>query len=104
MDFFRHQALIVARVPRTTCGKCDVPPVTAPWARHGRGNTWLIKRLILEMARAMPIRPIAKLLRVSDNRVWRVLDHYVKDVVERSDCSAVTAVGVDKTSARRGHD
>ncbi len=104
MDFFQHQAFIVARVPRITCGKCGVRLVTVPWARPGSGFTLLMEGLILEMARAMPVRPIAQLLRVSDNRVWRVLDHYVKDGLERSDCSTVTAVGVDETSARKGHD
>ena len=64
----------------------------------------LMEGLILEMARAMPVRNIAQLLRVSPNRIWRVVDHYVGDAAERRDCSTVTAVGVDETSARKRHD
>ncbi|MFM2090240.1 MAG: hypothetical protein RLZZ127_729 [Planctomycetota bacterium] len=104
MDFFQHQAFIVARVPRVSCERCGVHKVIVPWARPGSGFTLLMEGLIIELARAMPVRSIALLLRVSPNRIWRVINHYVDEAVERSDCSSVTAVGVDETSARKRHD
>lgn len=104
MDFFQHQAYITARVPRSQCGKCGILQVAVPWARPGSGFTLLMEGLIIELARAMPVRSIALLLRVSPNRIWRVINHYVDDAVARSDCSTVTAVGVDETSARKRHD
>ena len=104
MDFFQHKAFIIARVPRVGCDRCGVHQVDVPWARPGSGFTMLMEGLILEMARAMPVRNIAQLLRVSPNRIWRVVDHYVGDAIERMDCSTVTAVGVDETSARKRHD
>ena len=104
MDFFQHQAFIVARVPRVQCPNCGVRLVDVPWARSGSGFTLMMEGLIMEMARAMPVRNIAQLLRVSDNRVWRVIKHYVDDAVSRTDCSQVTAIGVDETSAKKRHD
>jgi transposase len=105
LDFFQHQAFIIARVPRVRCERCDsVLQVTVPWARPGSGFTLLAEALILEMARAMPVRSVAKLLRVSGNRIWRVIRHYVKAAVARSDCSRVVSVGVDETSMKRRHD
>ena len=104
LDFFQHQAFIIARVPRVDCDQCGVHLVEVPWARPGSGFTLLMEGLILEMARAMPVRNIAQLLRVSPNRLWRVIDHYVGDAVDRMRCSTVTAVGVDETSARKRHD
>lgn len=104
LDFFQHQAFIVARVPRVQCQRCGVRLVNVPWSRPGSGFTLLMEGLILEMARAMPVRNIAQLLRVSDNRLWRVIEHYVDDAVARSDCSSLAAVGVDETSARKRHD
>lgn len=104
MDFFQHQAFIVARVPRIQCDRCGVRLITVPWSRPGSGFTLLMEGLILEMSRSMPVRNIAQLMRVSDNRVWRVIQHYVDDAVERSDCSRVSVVGVDETSARKRHD
>jgi transposase len=81
MDFFQHQSFIIARVPRVTCDRCGVRLVTVPWSRPGSGFTLLIEALIIEMARAMPIRNVAQLLRVSDNRIWRVLKHYVDEAL-----------------------
>jgi transposase len=104
MDFFQHQAFIVARVPRISCKTCGVRLITVPWARAGSGFTLLMEGLILEMSRSTPVRNIAQLLRVSDNRVWRVIQHYVDDAVARIDCSQVTVVGVDETSAKKRHD
>lgn len=104
MDFFQHKAFIVARVPRVDCGSCGVHQASVPWARPGSGFTLLMEGLILELARAMPVRNIAQLLGVSGNRIWRVVNHYVDDAVKRSDCSKVTSVGVDETSARKRHD
>jgi transposase len=104
MDFFQHQAFIIARVPRVQCPGCGVRQIAVPWARAGSGFTLLMEGLILEMSRSTPVRNIAQLLRVSDNRVWRVIQHYVDDAVERIDCSTVTVVGVDETSAKKRHD
>ena len=36
-------------------------------------------------------------------RVWRTLDHYVDAARAQEDFSAVAAVGLDETAARRGH-
>jgi transposase len=104
MDFFQHQAFIVARVPRIQCSECGVRLITVPWARPGSGFTLLMEGLILELSRSTPVRNIAQLLRVSDNRVWRVIQHYVDDAVSRIDCSKVRVIGVDETSAKKRHD
>jgi transposase len=56
------------------------------------------------MAKAMPVKSIANLLKEHDTRLWRVLDHYVQQSRQRADFSTVTAVGVDETSSKRGHN
>ena len=42
--------------------------------------------------------------RVHDTRVWRVLEHHVGVARAGLDFSAVRAIGMDETSARRGQD
>jgi len=59
MDFFQHQAFIVARTPRISYDRCGVRLVDVPWARPNSGFTLLIEGLILEMARSMPVRKVA---------------------------------------------
>ncbi len=58
----------------------------------------------MELVKHMPVLPLARLLGVSDNRIWRVIGHYVEEAMAALDMSLVREVGVDETSARRGHD
>ena len=59
---------------------------------------------MIALAREMPVKTIADILEVGDDRIWRVLDHYVPAALELEDFSDVTAVGIDETAARRGHN
>ena len=87
-----------------SCGDCGIKTVEVPWARSGSGFTLLFEALIMVMAKAMPVKSIADLLKEHDTRLWRVLNHYVHESRQGSDFSAVTEVGVDETSSKRGHN
>lgn len=104
LDFFQHQAYLHARVPRVRCPTHGVRQVNLPWARPGSGFTLLFEALLLEFAPHMPVAAIARMVDEHDTRIWRVLEHYVKVARASLDFSAVTRVGVDETSARRGQD
>lgn len=104
MDFFQHHAFITARVPRVRCDGCGVKMVMVPWARPGSGFTLLMEALILELARQMPVRAIARMLGVRDKRLWRIIEHYVQRALEKVDLSRLRRIGVDETSARKHQD
>jgi transposase len=104
LDFFQHLAFIHARVPRARCEACGVRLVTVPWARPGSGFTLLAEALILELARNMPVKPLAVMLGVDDKTIWRVLEHYVDAAVERLETAQVQRIGMDETSVRKHHD
>jgi transposase len=78
--------------------------VSVSWARPGSGFTMLFEALALTFAAAMPVAKVAELTREHDTRIWRVLEHHVGAAREREDFSAVTKVGMDETSARKGQD
>lgn len=104
LNFFQHQAYLHARVPRMRCGDHGVRLVEVPWGRKQSGFTLLFEALVLMLARQMPVNALAGLLGVTDQRVWRVLKHYVLADVEKMDLSGLRALGVDETAARRGHN
>ena len=104
LDFFQHQAFLTARVPRVDCPTHAVHRVAVPWARPGSGFTLLMEVAMLTFAKQMPIAPLAKMARVHDTRIWRVLEHHVVLARASMDFSGVTKVGMDETSARRGQD
>jgi transposase len=104
LDFFQHRAFLHARTPRVTCPKCGVHKVAVPWARAGSGFTLLFEAYVLALAKAMPIANVAERMGEHDTRLWRILDHYVWEAVERQDLSELRQIAADETSARRGHD
>lgn len=104
LDFFQHRTHLHARVPRVTCPDCGVRKAATPWARAGSGFTLLFEAYVLALAKAMPIKNIARLVGEHDTRLWRIVSHYVWRGVEAQDLSDVTRIAADETSARRGHD
>ena len=104
LDFFEHQAFLVARVPRVDCTTHGVHLVAVPWARPGSGFTLLMEVAMLTFAKQMPVAPLAAMAREHDTRIWRVIEHHVNVTRAGLDFSGVTKVGCDETSARRGQD
>ncbi len=78
--------------------------VDVPWARPGSGFTLLFEALVLSFAAVMPIAKVAAMTREHDTRIWRVVEHHVHAARDQLDCSGVTRVGMDETSARKGQD
>ena len=103
LNFFQHEAYLHARVPRIRCNAHGVRLIDVPWARQHSGFTLLFEALILAMADGMPIKAIAEMVEETDKRLWRIIEHYVKKDLEELDLEKVTRVGVDETSAKRGH-
>ncbi len=104
LDFFQFEAWLHAEVPRvqcTGCGKTTQLPV--PWAREGSGFTLLFEALGLSLCRELPVRQAASQLRVAPKRLWRRIRHYIDAARARDDMAGVRHVGIDETSARRGH-
>ena len=52
----------------------------------------------------MPINAISDLVGETDTRLWRIIRHYVKREYDKLDFSAVTKVGFDETSRKKGHN
>ena len=105
LDFFQHQAFLTARTPRITCSKCGVRLVTVPWARPGSGFTLLFEGFAMALAIHLPIAVAAeRFLKITDQRLWRIVFHYVNAAVARMDLSGVTRVCIDETAAKRGQD
>ena len=105
LNFFQFSAYLHAKVPRVRCGACaKTTQVPVPWARPNSGFTQLMEAPSVTLCKAMTVRQVAQLLAVSDMRVWRTLDCYVERARAQEDFSAVAAIGLDETAARRGHD
>ena len=104
LDFFQHQAFLTARTPRITCADCGVRLIAVPWARPGSGFTLLFEALAMALVTAMPVKAAARLMKVHDTRLWRVIIHYVEAALARADLKSIRRIAVDETAAKRGHN
>jgi transposase len=104
MDFFQHSAYLTARVPRCNCDEHGVKLVSVPWARPGSGFTLLFEALAMMLIPTMPMAAAAKMLRVHDTQLWRLGHHHVDEGLAKVDMSKVRDIGIDETSAKRGHN
>jgi len=103
LDFFQYQTELVARVPRVKTPEGQVVQVEVPWARPLSGFTLLFEAMAMLLCTQMPVKEAARLLRVEDTRLWRLVAHYVEEAQRRRNWAQVRRLLVDETSARRGH-
>lgn len=105
LNFFEHNCYIHARVPRIKQSSGEVRTVVVPWARPGSGFTLLFEAFaMLLIEYEMPVNKAAATLRVVAHRLWRVFNFWVRDGVQKDSLEEVKQVGIDETSAKKGHD
>jgi transposase len=103
LNFFQHECILKARVPRIKTPDGEVRLVTPEWSGLANGFTLLFEALILQLAQHMPVHQVAKLINASDHKVWAILDTYTAKARSLEDYSSVTKLGVDETSIAKGH-
>lgn len=104
LNFFQYECHLHARIPRLDLGDGRHRLATAPWEGLANGFTLLFEAFILELVRLMPVHQVAKLFGLNDQKLWSMVKKYAAMAREKADYSDVTTIGMDETSARRGHD
>jgi transposase len=102
LNFFQHHCYVTAKVPRTDCPEDGVLRIEVPWAREGSRFTLLFEQAALMLVREMPVLAAARIIGVTDQRLWRIVEHYVTRAVTRLDLTRLKAIGLDETAAKRG--
>jgi len=104
LNFFQYHCEISTRVPRTECPEHGVKRARVPWARPGSSFTLLFEEAAMSLCREMPVSAVARHVGVTDKRLWRVVSHYVTEALGRLDLSSMTALALDETASKRGHN
>lgn len=102
LNFFQHHCYVHANVPRVSCPEHGVKLVEVPWARKGSAFTLLFEQAALALVREMPVNAAARIIEVTDKRLWRIVEHYVTQALALFDLSSVQAIGLDETASKRG--
>jgi transposase len=104
LNFFEHKAYLHARTPRVECSRCGIHRIAVPWARPDSGFTLLFEAFVMQLVKVMPVSAAGRIVGEHDTLLWRIINHYVELARSKADHSGVTQIGIDETSARRGHD
>jgi transposase len=103
LDFFQHRCYLHARVPRIQATDGTIRTVSVPWAREGSGFTLLFEAysmLLIECE--MPVCKVAKCVKVTAPRIWRIFNCWIEKAKEKMDLSSVCEIGIDETSSKKG--
>jgi transposase len=104
LNFFQHECYLEVRVPRVRLPDGSVRQVEPNWFGRLDGFTLMFEALIVLLAQQMPFSVVAKMTGLSWHHVHAICARYVDDAVDLIDLSDVTAVSIDETSCRRGHE
>jgi transposase len=104
LDFFQHQCYLHAPLPRILNGQGKAEKIQAPWGRRSGGFTLLFEAYVMSLIEGeMAVVGVSKIVKETDNRIWRIFDHYVTEAHKKADYSEITDLGVDETSSQKGH-
>src|SRR5277367_5936782 len=104
LNFFQHEFFLEVRTPRVKLPDGRVIQFEPDWFGKLAGFTLLFEALVLAMAQQMTFAAVAKLVNESWHRVHAICSRYVDLALAEADLSTVTAVAIDETSCRRGHN
>jgi len=104
LNFFEHECYLVVRTPRIQPKAGGTKLISPPWSGVVSGFTLLFEALILRMGMHTPVRQVGQILKISDRKLWHVLDCYVFKGQLQGDMRDLSVVGIDETSQKRGHE
>lgn len=104
LNFFEHECYLHARVPRVKLPDGKAKLISTPWEGLSNGFTLLFEALLMQLSTAMPVKKVADITKVSDDKLWQMIDHYIEKTRSHEDFQEVRAIGLDETSRAKGHD
>jgi len=104
LNFFQYECYLNVRTPRVRTDDNRTLLILPPWAGRMYGFTMLFEAFLVKLCGSMPVSQAEKIVRVSDNKLWRLLDFYVYSAKLDDDCSHLKVVGMDETSVAKGHE
>src|SRR5580692_9312714 len=104
LNFFQHECFLEVRTPRVKLPDGRVVLIEPDWFGKLSGFTLLFEALVLAMAQQMTFAAVARLVNESWHRVHAICSRYVDLALAEADLSTVTAVAIDETACRRGHN
>jgi transposase len=105
LNFFQHECQLRCKVPRIRTPEGNVRQVSAAWSRPGSGFTLLFEAYSMLLVESeMPVNKVGKVVGEYPKRIWTIFNYWLGVAYGEADHSGITQLGIDETSARKGHD
>jgi transposase len=103
LDSCQFRTLLHARPPRVQCPRHGVRQVRLPWAEERSRFTTLFERLALEVLRECDIEGACRILRISWDEAWHLVERAVRRGLKRKARRLPARLGVDEKAVAKGH-
>lgn len=103
LNLFQHYCYVTAQLPRLDCPDHGPKQVKVPWIREGSRFTLLFEQAGMTLVRERAVLAVARIIGVSDTRLWRVVKFYMAPALSKIDLGGFKAVALDETASKRGH-
>ena len=104
LDSCAFLTFLHASAPQVACPEHGVRQVRLPWAEPHSRFTVLFERLAIDVLAACDVAAAAKLLRISWDEAWHLMDRAVARGLAAKPLAVPAHVGVDEKAAGKGQD
>lgn len=103
LDSCQFMTYLHARAPRVECPTHGVRQVAVPWAEAKSRFTLLFERLAIEVLRQTDVTGATRVLRISWDEAWRLMERAVERGLLAKRQRVVPRIGIDETAAAKHH-
>lgn len=104
LDTCQYRTILIGDVPRIECAEHGVRQVRVPWAEPGSRFTALFESLVIDWLLQASRTAVAGRMRLTWHEVDGIMTRAVRRGLARRRKLQPTAIAVDETSFRKGHD
>ncbi|CAO0822836.1 hypothetical protein DFAR_3330002 [Desulfarculales bacterium] len=104
LNLFPHLCHVTAWVPRVDCPDHGTNQVKIPWTRESSRFILLLEQAAMTLVREMPVLAAARIIRVSDTRLWQVVQFYVTQALSKMGLGGIKAVVLDEPASKWGQN
>jgi len=104
LDTCQFKTFLHARIPRVKCPTHGVKQTRVSWAEEKSRFTALFERLAIMVLKETNIEGAGRILRISWDEAWHILERAVCRGRERKKRRVVKKMGVDEKSLGKGHN
>lgn len=103
LDSCGYKTYVHAKIPRLHCKEHGILQASVPWARGHSRFTLMFQQLAIDILRQCTISGAAKILRISWDQAWHIMQQAVERGLLRKSNESVRYLGVDEKAVMKGH-